>query len=180
MAGDSPLPVLTTPVEDRDHDLDGRLWPASPTMACWRRAAGIGYRPSVPGIIFLIGNAAGATFSASAATCSMQGLWPTGLVFRYSSPGRSVVVPTGLRSTLIDGKNASVKTTERTELDHFAAGWRSRGFGHDTTKAGVAVNMWGWASASAITAFGGIATALMVFIYLEVRVRRVVRRRGTA
>jgi hypothetical protein len=46
------------------------------------------------------------------------------------------------------------------------------------TKAGVAVNLWGWASASAINALGGLATGLMVLIYFEVRVRRIVRRRA--
>jgi hypothetical protein len=46
------------------------------------------------------------------------------------------------------------------------------------TKAGVAVNLWGWASASAINALGGLATGLMVLIYFEVRLRRIVRRRA--
>ena len=46
------------------------------------------------------------------------------------------------------------------------------------SKAGVAVNLWGWASASAINALGGLATGLMLLIYFEVRVRRIVRRRA--
>jgi hypothetical protein len=46
------------------------------------------------------------------------------------------------------------------------------------TNAGVAVNLWGWASASAINALGGLATVLMVLIYFEIRLRRFVRRRA--
>jgi len=41
------------------------------------------------------------------------------------------------------------------------------------TRPGVAVNLWGWASASAITGVRrGIATLLMALIYFEVRLRR--------
>ena len=46
------------------------------------------------------------------------------------------------------------------------------------TKAGVAVKVFGWASASAIGAFGLLVTALMMAIYLHVRLRRLTNRSG--
>ena len=46
------------------------------------------------------------------------------------------------------------------------------------TAAGVAVNAWGWVSASLIAALGAVATLMMVAIYLQIRLRRLARRRG--
>lgn len=44
------------------------------------------------------------------------------------------------------------------------------------TKAGVAVNVVGWASSSAIGAFGVLVTVLMAVIYMHLRLRRLVNR----
>ena len=44
------------------------------------------------------------------------------------------------------------------------------------TRAGVLVNFWSWMSASAIAGFGALTTALMVAIYLHIRMRRLARR----
>ena len=40
------------------------------------------------------------------------------------------------------------------------------------TPTGAAINAWGWLSASAITAFGAVTTALMLAIYFHLRTRR--------
>lgn len=102
---------------------------------------------------------------------------PTGVVFRYSSPGRAVVVLNQRpREILVDGRRTAVPT------EGGGANWSLTFPGGEhwvavvtNSKAGVAVNLWGWASASAITAFGGIATGLMALIYFEVRLRRLVK-----
>jgi hypothetical protein len=46
------------------------------------------------------------------------------------------------------------------------------------TKAGVAVDVVGWASSWAIGAFGVLATVLMVVIYLQLRLTRLIKRNG--
>jgi len=46
------------------------------------------------------------------------------------------------------------------------------------TKAGVAVDVVGWASSWAIWAFGILATVLMVVIYLQLRLQRLIKRSG--
>ena len=46
------------------------------------------------------------------------------------------------------------------------------------TKAGVAVDVFGWASSWAIGAFGILATVLMVVIYLQLRLTRLIKRNG--
>jgi hypothetical protein len=105
---------------------------------------------------------------------------PTGLIFRYASPGRAVVVFNQRpREILVDGRHinpplepgGATWTAMLPEGEHWVAVVTN-------TKAGVAINLWGWASASAINALGGLATVLMVLIYFEVRVRRLVRRRA--
>ena len=102
---------------------------------------------------------------------------PTGLVFRYDSPGRAVVVLNQRPlEILVDGRRATLP------VEAAGATWSVMFPGGEhwvavvtNTKAGVAVNLWGWASASAITAFGGVATLLMTLIYFEVRLRRFVK-----
>ncbi len=46
------------------------------------------------------------------------------------------------------------------------------------TKAGVAVDVVGWASSWAIGAFGILVTALMVIVYLQLRLARLMNRNG--
>jgi hypothetical protein len=179
---DSPLPVLLSPAEDRDYYMDGRLWPAVSSDGVLTPGGRHWVSVDRPWYHLLDSGTLPARMLSISGDLLDARVVPTGLIFRYSSPGRSVVVfnqpPLDI---LIDGKATPVETMESGGTwiamlpggDHWASVTTA-------TKAGVAVNLWGWASASAITAFGGIATALMVFIYLEVRVRRVVRRRGAA
>jgi hypothetical protein len=42
------------------------------------------------------------------------------------------------------------------------------------------INVWSWLSASAITALGAFATALMLFMYLFIRLKRISDRRKSA
>jgi hypothetical protein len=104
----------------------------------------------------------------------------TGLTFQYRAPGRAVFVfNQEPNETLVDGSAASLPT-ERNGTDWsvvFPAG-DHRVRVATNTKAGVAVDMVGWASSWAIWAFGILATALMIVIYLQVRLARLIRRNG--
>ena len=74
-------------------------------------------------------------------------------------------------ATLADG-------TERSQLGRRLSRRDHRAEVITNTKAGVAVKVFGWASSSAIGAFGLLATALMMAIYLHVRLRRLTKRSG--
>jgi hypothetical protein len=98
----------------------------------------------------------------------------TGLEVRYRSPGRAVLVmnqkPIAVR---INGRDAEAPVEEG------EGRWAlllPRGE-HDVeietaSRAGVFVNVWSYASASAIVAFGALTTLLMAAIYLRLRFRR--------
>src|SRR5439155_13205 len=105
---------------------------------------------------------------------------PTGIALRYSSPGRAVILlnqpPKEIR---LEGEAAAVPIQS-------AAGrwWVTAPRGEHTleivttSESGVALNLWSWFSASAITAYGALTTLLMLAIYTYIRLRRLVRRGG--
>ncbi len=104
----------------------------------------------------------------------------TGLTFQYRTPGRAVFVfnqePNDI---LVDGSDATLPT-ERNGTDWavvFPAGDHHVRVATNT-KAGVAVDVVGWASSWTIWAFGVLATVLMVVIYLQVRLARLIKRNG--
>ncbi len=176
---DSPVPVILTPAEDRDYYLDGKLWPAvSPDGVL--APGGRHWLSTVrPWHHFLDPGALPARILSFTGDLVDARVIPTGLVFRYSSPGRAVMVLNQRpREILVDGRRTSVPLEQ-------GGNWALAFPGGDhwvavvtNTRAGVAINLWGWASASAITLFGAVATGLMLLIYFEVRLRRVVRRRA--
>ncbi len=98
----------------------------------------------------------------------------TGIVARYSSPGRAVMLLNQAPLAVsVDGRDSDLRT------DRAADGWYLLVPPGDhtieivtATRAGVAVNEWGWISASAIAAFGTLTTVLMLAIYFRLRVRR--------
>jgi len=104
----------------------------------------------------------------------------TGLTFRYRSPGRSVFVfDQQPNEILVDGSAATLPI-ERSGRDWavvFPAGEHHVRVATNT-KAGVAVDVFGWASSWAIGAFGVLATVLMVVIYLQLRLTRLIKRSG--
>jgi len=174
-------PVLLTPAEDRDYYMDGRLWPAvsiDGVLAPFGRHVVSVNRPWYH---FLDPGALPARLLSISGDLVDARVVPTGLVFRYTSPGRAVAVFNQRpRDILIDGHRDHVRVAQGSGADWtatFPAGehWV---VAVTNTKAGVAVNLWSWASASAINAFGGLVTVLMLLIYFEVRLRRFVRRRA--
>jgi len=178
VSGDTP--VLLTPAEDRDYYLDGRLWPAVSSDGVLAPPGKHSVSTHRPWYHFLDPGALSSRLLSITGDLLDARVMPTGLVLRYSSPGRTIVVFNQRpREFLIDGHQSEVPVdmVNGTWSASLPAGvhWVAV---VTNTKAGVAVNLWGWASASAINAFGGLATVLMLLIYFEVRVRRLVRRRA--
>jgi uncharacterized protein YdaL len=175
-----PAPVLLTPAEDRDYYMDGRLWPAVSADGVLAPPGRHRLSTSRPWYHFLDPGTMPARLMSISGDLLDARVMPTGLIFRYASPGRAVAVFNERpREILIDGKEVHVPM----ETSGFTWSAMLPGGEHwvaavTNTKAGVAVNLWGWASASAINAVGGLATGLMLLIYFEVRVRRIVRRRA--
>ncbi|MGE5644590.1 MAG: DUF2334 domain-containing protein [Acidobacteriota bacterium] len=176
----SAEPVMLTPAEDRDYYLDGRLWPVVSSDGVLVPAGRHTLSTNRPWHHFLDPGAMPARLVAISGDLLDARVMPTGIVFRYASAGRNVAVFNQRpREVLIDGRRvrASIEQAGTDWSVTFPAGehWVAV---VTNTNAGVAVNLWGWFSASAINAFGWIATVLMVLIYFEIRLRRIVRRRA--
>jgi YD repeat-containing protein len=176
----SAVPVLLTPAEDRDYYVDGRLWPAVSSDGVLAPAGRHQISTNRPWYHFLDPGALPARLTSISGDLLDARVMPTGLVLRYTSPGRAVAVFNQRpREILIDGRRVDARMEQNgpewavtfPSGDHWVAVVTN-------TNAGVAVNLWGWASASAINAFGGLATVLMLLIYFEIRLRRLVRRRA--
>jgi uncharacterized protein YdaL len=176
----SPEPVLLGPASDGNYYVDGVLWPAVSTDGVlapagrhtvsvdprWWRLADPGALPA-------------RLVSCTADLEEARGD-ATGLVLRYASPGRAVFLFSQRpREIFLDGKKADL-AVEQSEANWSVVfpGGEHRVAVATNTKAGIAVEEWGWASASLIATVGGIATIMMAGIYLQIRVRRLVRRRG--
>jgi hypothetical protein len=100
----------------------------------------------------------------------------------YSSPGPAIVVVNRRpEEVLVDGSRAKL------QVETGGGRWwvvAPRGE-HvldliTTSETGVVINVWSWLSASAITALGAFATALMLFMYLFIRLKRISDRRKSA
>jgi hypothetical protein len=176
----TPASALLTPADDAQYYVDGRLWPAV----------------SADGVLVPAGRHTLSTerswwhlletegFQARILSCTADLLDaqadPTALTLHYAAPGRAVIVfDQQPRAVLVDGKQAMlpIERSGRTWSVVFPAG-DHRVLVITNTRAGVAVNMVGWASSSAIGAFGILVTVLMVFIYLQLRLRRFIKRIG--
>jgi hypothetical protein len=159
--------------------MDGRLWPALSADGVLAPPGRHELSTSRPWYHFLDPGTMPARLMSISGDLLDARVMPTGLIFRYTSPGRAVAVFNEKpREILVDGRHVYVPieggatwTALLPAGEHWVAAVTN-------TKAGVAVNLWGWASASAINALGGLATGLMLLIYFEVRVRRIVRRRA--
>ena len=172
--------LVLTPADDPLYYVDGHLWPAV----------------SQDGVVMPTGEHSISTerswwhfldteeFQARILTCTADlaeaHADTTGLTFRYRSPGRAVFVfDQQPNEILVDGSAATLPT-ERSGRDWavvFPAGDHHVRVATNT-KAGVAVDVVGWASSWAIGAFGVLATVLMVVIYLQLRLQRLIKRNG--
>jgi hypothetical protein len=172
--------LVLTPADDPTYYVDGHLWPAV----------------SEDGVVMPTGEHSISTerswwhfldtegFQAHILSCTADLLNAqvdtTGLTFRYHSPGRAVFVfDQQPNEVSVDG-SARTLPTERNGRDwavDFPAGDHNVRVATNT-KAGVAVDVVGWASSWAIWAFGVLATVLMVVIYLQLRLQRLIKRSG--
>jgi len=172
--------LVLTPADDPLYYLDGHAWPAV----------------SRDGVVIPTGAHSISTerswwhfldtdeFQARILTCTANlaeaRADTTGLTFQYQSPGRAVFVfDQQPNDILVDGNPAELP------MERNGAEWAvvfPSGNHHarvaTNTKAGVAVDVVGWASSWAIWAFGILATVLMFVIYLQLRLTRLLRRNG--
>jgi hypothetical protein len=172
--------LVFTPADDPLYYVDGHPWPAV----------------SSDGVVMPAGDHSLSTerswwhfldtegFEAHILTCTADltdaRADTTGLTFRYRSPGHAVFVfDQQPNDILVDGSAESLPT-ERNGRDWaviFPSGNHSARVATNT-RAGVAVDVVGWASSWAIGAFGVLATVLMVVIYLQLRLTRLIKRNG--
>jgi hypothetical protein len=100
----------------------------------------------------------------------------SGCAKNLTHPSRKLTQP---RDILVDGAPATLPTGRN--LRDWAVDFPS-GDHHVTvitnTKAGVAVNVVGWASSWVIGAFGVLVTALMAIVYLQLRLERLIKCNG--
>jgi uncharacterized protein YdaL len=104
----------------------------------------------------------------------------TGLTFQYRSPKRAVFIFNQEPNDILVDGSAATLPTERSGTDWavvFPAGDHHARV-TTNTKAGAAVDVVGWASSWTIWAFGVLATVLMIVIYLQVRLARLIKRNG--
>jgi hypothetical protein len=170
--------LLLTPADDPQYYVDGRPWPVvsrdgvilptgqhsiSTEQSWWHFVDTRGFQAH---ILTTTGDLSEAHADA------------TGLTFRYRSPGRAVFLfDQEPNEVSVDGKVADWP------IDRSGADWcvvlpagEHLVRVATNTRAGVAVDVVGWASSWAIGAFGVLATFLMVVIYLQVRLWRLIKR----
>lgn len=172
--------LLLTPADDPLYYVDGRLWPAFSADGVVVPTGRHSISPKQEWWHFLHTD----EFQARIVNCSADLLDAqadaTDLTFHYWSPGRAVITfDQQPRDILVDGAPVTLPTERDTR--NWAVVFPS-GDHHvlviTNTKAGVAVDVVGWASSWAIGAFGILVTALMVIVYLHLRLERLIKRNG--
>jgi uncharacterized protein YdaL len=177
---DTRTSLLLTPADDPLYYVDGRPWPAV----------------SADGVLVPSGLHSISTqrnwwqflhtdeFQARIVSCTADLLDAqadtTDLTFHYWAPGRAIIMfDQQPRDILVDGAQMALPTerSNRNWAVAFPAG-DHRVMVITNTKAGVAVDVVGWASSWAIGAFGILVTALMVIVYLQLRLARLINRNG--
>ena len=179
---DTPTAVFLPSSQNADFYLNGRIWPAVSTDGLMappgQQQLSISHswfhlvdQSTLPArLLYLSGD----LLDAEAAS--------TGVIFRYASSGRAVAV--------VNSRPVDLSIDDHPAELHFEAAGNNWAVSlprgehsvvlSTSTRAGVVVNFWSWFSSSAIAAFGTLTTLLMAFIYLQVRLRRVGRKRETA
>ena len=177
---DAGTSLVFTPADDPLYYVDGHPWPAISADGVVMPTGDHSISTEQSWWHFLDTNAFEARILSTTADLVEAHADTTGLTLQYHSPGRAVFIfnqePNDI---LVDGSSATLPT-ERSGADWavvFPAGDHKVRVATNT-KAGVAVDVVGWASSWAIWAFGILATVLMIVIYLQVRLARLIKRNG--
>jgi uncharacterized protein YdaL len=176
----TPTSLLLTPADDPRYYVDGRAWPAVSTEGVLLPSGSHSISTQRNWWQFLHTD----EFQARMVSCTANLLEAqadtTDLTFHYWSPGRAIVLfDQQPRDILVDGAQMTLPTerSSRNWAVSFPAG-DHRVMVITNTKAGVAVDVVGWASSWAIGVFGILVTALMAIVYLQLRLARLINRSG--
>jgi hypothetical protein len=176
----SSTSLVLTPADDPLYYVDGHPWPAVSRDGVVMPTGEHSISTEQSWWHFLDTDGFQARILTTTADLTKARADPTGLTFQYRSPGRAVFVfDQQPNEILVDGTAATLPT-DRNGLDWavvFPAGDHHVRVATNT-KAGVAVDVVGWASSWAIGAFGVLATVLMIVIYLQLRLQRLIKRNG--
>jgi hypothetical protein len=172
--------LIMTPADDPLYYIDGHPWPAVSADGVVMPKGDHSISTEQSWWHLLDTNSFQARILSTSADLSEAHADTTGLTFRYHASQRAVFLfnqePTDIT---VDGNPATLPT-DRSGMDWaivFPAGDHNIRVATNT-KAGVAVDVVGWASSWAIWAFGILATVLMIVIYLQVRLARLIKRNG--
>ena len=176
----APSSLVLTPADDPVYYVDGHPWPAVSSDGVIMPKGDHSISIEQSWWHFFDANSFQARILSTTADLAEARADTTGLTFQYHAPVRSVFIfnqePTDIT---VDGNPATLPT-DRSGMAWavvFPAGDHNVRVATNT-KAGVAVDVVGWASSWAIWAFGILATALMIVIYLQVRLARLIKRNG--
>ncbi len=177
---DTAASLVLTPADDPSYYVDGHPWPATSSDGVIVPVGEHSISIERSWWHFLDTEEFQARILNSTADLVDAHADTTGLTFRYKAPQRAIFTfDQQPNEILVDG-GAVTLPTERNGRDwavDFPAGNHSVRVATNT-KAGVAVDVVGWASSWVIGAFGVLATFLMVVIYLQVRLTRLIKRSG--
>jgi len=176
---DSPFPVLFSLGRRVPFLVDGRSWPVLSVDDAWlppgQHTIGIehGWRT------WLLPSGAPVHLVASTAGILQTHALQQGIEVRYTSPGRAVLMfDKQPMDVYVDGARIAAHP------EIAGAGWSvvfpagSHAVRIITdTKAGVAVNTWGWFTSWIIGGLGVLATLFMIGAYARLKFRRIVRQR---
>jgi hypothetical protein len=172
--------LVLTPADDPEYFVDGHPWPAVSRDGVIMPTGQHSISTEQSWWHFLDTDGFQAHILTTTADLSEARADTTGLSFQYNAPGRAVFVFDQQPNELLVDGNVEALPTERNggEWAVVFPGGDHRVRVATNTTAGVAVDVVGWASSWAIGAFGVLATALMVVIYLQVRLGRLIKRNG--
>jgi uncharacterized protein YdaL len=172
--------LVLTPADDPLYYVDGHPWPAVSQDGVVMPTGQHSISTEQSWWHFLDNDEFQARILTTTADLAEAHADTTGLTFRYRSAGRAVFVFNQQPNEILVDDSAATLPTERSGTDWavvFPSGEHNVRVATNT-KAGVAVDVVGWASSWAIGAFGVLATVLMVVIYLQLRLTRLIKRNG--
>jgi uncharacterized protein YdaL len=177
---DASTSLVLTPAEDPNYYVDGHPWPAVSSEGVIMPAGDHSISTEQSWWHFVDTNAFQARILTTNADLTEAHADTTGLTFHYRSLTRSVFIFNQEPNEILVDGSATTLPTDRSGPDWavvFPAGDHQISLSTNT-KAGVAVEVVGWASSWAIWAFGILATVLMIVIYLQLRLARLIKRNG--